>query len=344
MAGYQTGMSTAPVLATAARTADLGALRALVATDLERVNRVIIDQSQSPITLVSNVAAHIIAAGGKRLRPQLTLASAALCGYAGDRHIRLAACVEFIHTATLLHDDVVDESTLRRGEQTANAIWGNQSSVLVGDFLFSRSFQLMVADGSLEVLKILSDTSATISEGEVQQLMVSGDLGITQEVYEQVIGAKTAALFSAACEVGAVVANTPHYQQALRDYGYALGMAFQLADDALDYASSEGELGKTIGDDFREGKVTMPVKTAYERGDASERAFWEATLERGESLDATTLSEAKRLIAKHGAIPATLARAEEFMQVALQALAPFPPSAMKDALMQAAEFAVHRSS
>lgn len=324
-------------------TADLNALRLLVAADLERVNRVIIEQAQSEVKLVSDVAAHIIAAGGKRLRPCLTLASAQLCGYEGDRHVRLAACVEFIHTATLLHDDVVDESNLRRGNATANAVWGNQASVLVGDFLFSRSFQLMVADGSLEVLKILADASATISQGEVQQLMVSHDLGIQQATYEEVIASKTAALFAAACEIGAIVSDKKQYQQALRDYGYALGMAFQMADDALDYASNEAELGKTIGDDFREGKVTMPVMVAYQRGDAAEKKFWEDAMERGESLDAAMLAEAKRLIVARGAIAATMERAGEFTSAALRALEIFPESDAKQALVQAALFAVSRS-
>lgn len=323
--------------------ADINALRILVASDLARVNHVIVEQSQSQIALVSDVAAHIIAAGGKRLRPCLTLAAAQLCGYSGERHVRLAACVEFIHTATLLHDDVVDESTLRRGEQTANAVWGNQPSVLVGDFLFSRAFQLMVADGSLDVLKILADASATISEGEVQQLMVSHDLAITQEIYEQVIASKTAALFAAACEIGAIVAGNEAYQKPLREYGFALGMAFQMADDALDYASSEAELGKTIGDDFREGKVTMPVMVAYQRGDAAERAFWEEALEKGESLNADMLAKARQLIVARDAIAATMARAGEFASAALTALEVFPDSNAKNALAQAALFAVSRS-
>lgn len=336
-------MNPALATQTTAPAADLGALRALVASDLERVNRVILEQSKSEIALVSDVAAHIIASGGKRLRPCLTIAAAQLCGYEGDRHVKLAACVEFIHTATLLHDDVVDESHLRRGRETANAAFGNQPSVLVGDFLFSRAFQLMVADGSLAVLKILADASATISEGEVQQLMVSHDIAITQSTYEQVIAAKTAALFAAACEIGAVVSNKTHYQQALRMYGHALGMAFQMADDALDYASSEAELGKTIGDDFREGKVTLPVMIAYQRGDAIERAFWEEALANGETLDAAALAEAKRLIHARGAIDATMERAEQFSKQALDALSIFPASAAKDALAQAAEFAVRRS-
>lgn len=336
-------MSTAVTVPSAPSPRDLSALRALTQEDLARVNAVICAQAQSPIALVNDVAAHIIAAGGKRLRPCLTIAAAKLCGYAGERHIRLAACVEFIHTATLLHDDVVDESTLRRGEQTANAVWGNQSSVLVGDFLFSRAFQLMVADGSLDVLKTLADASAIISEGEVQQLMVSHDLAITQETYEQVIAAKTSALFAAACELGAIVTDQPHHRAPLRAYGHALGMAFQMADDALDYAANEAELGKSIGDDFREGKITLPVMLAYRAGDAGERDFWEQALAQGDSLSAQTLSEARRLMEKHGAIEATLARAEAFMREAITALAPFAPGPARQALEEAAEFAARRN-
>lgn len=336
-------MSTAQASSIESPRRDLGTLLALVGSDMERVNRLIIEQAQSPITLISDVASHIIAAGGKRLRPCLTIAAAQLCGYTGDRHIRLAACVEFIHTATLLHDDVVDESTLRRGEQTANAVWGNQPSVLVGDFLFSRAFQLMVADGSLDVLKILSDASAIISEGEVQQLMVSHDINITQETYESVIASKTSALFSAACELGAIITEQQALRAPLRAYGHALGMAFQLADDALDYSSNAQALGKTIGDDFREGKVTMPVILAYAQASADERAFWETTLQSDAELSTDTLNEAKRLLQKHNAITGTLTRAEHFKNEALQALAAFADSQAKRALADAAEFAVHRS-
>lgn len=335
-------MSTAASALTATPR-DLSALKQLVSHDLERVNRVILEQSQSDTRLISDIAAHIIAAGGKRLRPCLTIASAKLCGYEGERHIHLAACVEFIHTATLLHDDVVDESTLRRGEKTANAVFGNQSSVLVGDFLFSRAFQLMVADGSLDVLKILSDASAIISEGEVQQLMVSHDLSVTQEIYEQVIASKTAALFAAACEIGAVVSDQPTWRAPLRSYGHALGMAFQMADDALDYASNEVELGKTIGDDFREGKMTLPVMLAYQRGSDEERRFWEEALEEGAEFTQAMLAQAKQLMQKHRAIDDTIQRAEQFMQQALQALSRFADGAAKSALEDAAFFAVRRS-
>lgn len=322
-----------------ATTPSLDTLRALVKEDMARVNALIIEQSKSDIPLISDLATHLIAAGGKRLRPCLTIASAQLCGYEGERHVRLAASVEFIHTATLLHDDVVDDSHLRRGEETANAIWGNKSSVLVGDFLFSRAFQLMVADGSLDVLKVLSDASAIIAAGEVHQLTVSHDLAITQETYEQVIAAKTAALFAAACEIGAIVSGTPQWRDALRGYGHALGMAFQLADDALDYMADEAALGKAIGDDFRDGKVTLPVLLAYAKGDASERGFWEGALE---AFDDAKLLQAKALLKKHRTCEATIDCAESFVAQAIGLLAPFPPSPAKDALIEAAEFACQR--
>jgi len=326
---------------TTSRTAtDLAALRALVKDDMSRVNALIVEQSQSDIPLISELASHLIAAGGKRLRPCLTIAAAQLCGYQGDRHVRLAASVEFIHTATLLHDDVVDDSHLRRGEATANALWGNKSSVLVGDFLFSRAFQLMVADGSLEVLKVLSDASAIISTGEVHQLTVSHDLAITQETYERVIAAKTAALFAAACEIGPIVSGNLHWRCTLRGYGHALGMAFQLADDALDYMADEATLGKAIGDDFRDGKVTLPVLLAYAQGDAAERAFWEAALE---DFDDAKLVQAKALLKKHRSCEATIKRAEVFVAEAMALLQPFPDSPAKDAMIEAAEFACARA-
>ncbi len=332
----------APALAPSPR-ADMTGLRDLVAADLVAVNRVILDYAHSPIALINDLTAHIVAAGGKRLRPSLTIAAAKLCGYEGDRHVRLAACVEFIHTATLLHDDVVDASDLRRGTATANAVWGNKSSVLVGDFLFSRAFQLMVADGSLDVLKILSDASAVIAAGEVHQLMVSHDLAITQSVYEEVISAKTAALFAAACELGAVVSEQPQWRGALRDYGHHLGMAFQVVDDALDYQASEAEIGKAIGDDFRDGKVTLPVIFAYARANEAERGFWQQALESGEEIGADELRRAKELLVKHDAFRQTITVAQSFAKAACDALAPLPDNAVKQAMIDAAWFAVERS-
>ncbi|MFZ4541062.1 MAG: polyprenyl synthetase family protein [Rickettsiales bacterium] len=323
--------------------ADLNALRELVASDLNNVNRVIIDYSHSPIALINDMTEHIVAAGGKRLRPSLTIAAAKLCGYVGERHVRLAACVEFIHTATLLHDDVVDASDLRRGTATANAVWGNKSSVLVGDFLFSRAFQLMVTDGSLDVLKILSDASAIIAAGEVHQLMVSHDLAITQEVYEQVISAKTAALFAAACELGAVVGDKPEWRDALRSYGQNLGMAFQVVDDALDYQASQSDIGKAIGDDLRDGKVTLPVIFAYAKASDAERTFWQSTLEAGDAIEDDALRRAKELLMKHDAFGLTLKVAQTFANAACESLKQIPDSQTKQALIDAAHFSVERS-
>ena len=256
-------------LAAPSGSAKLEAIQALVEADMGRVNELIIARLDSPISLIPQLAGHLVAAGGKRVRPMLTLIAAQLCGYRGGRHVPLAAAVEFIHTATLLHDDVVDESDLRRGLATANAIWGNKPSVLVGDFLFSRAFQLMVEDGSLEVLAILANASAVIAEGEVAQLMTANDAETTEARYLEVITAKTATLFAAAAQIGGVVSEcSPAEVEALRRYGENLGIAFQLIDDVLDYSAREVVLGKSIGDDYRDGKITLPVVLAFERGDA----------------------------------------------------------------------------
>lgn len=316
-----------------------------VARDLEACNRTIVARMDSPVALIPQLAAHIVAAGGKRLRPLLTLASSRLCGYGldgGTRHVDLAACVEFIHTATLLHDDVVDESALRRGLASANAVFGNKASVLVGDFLFARAFQLMVADGSLKVLGILSHAAATIAEGEVLQLATQNDLTTDEDRYLDVIKGKTAALFAAACRVGAVIADRPaREEEALDTYGMTLGMAFQLVDDALDYAADQAKLGKTVGDDFREGKVTLPVLVAYHAGDADEKAFWRRTIETLEQTD-DDLDTALRLMERHDAIQTTIARAATFACDAKRALAVFPASPMRQALMDVADYTVRR--
>ncbi len=317
-------------------------LLALVSKDLEAVNRLIVERMHSPVVLIPQLAGHIVASGGKRMRPLLTLASAKLCDYGGERHQGLAACVEFIHTATLLHDDVVDESGLRRGKSTANAIWGNKASVLVGDFLFSRAFQLMVADGSLEVLRILSNASAIIAEGEVHQLLTANDTETTVEAYLEVIGAKTAALFAAACEVGAVVADRPAEEQsALETYGRCLGMAFQLVDDVLDYAASEADMGKAVGDDFRDGKLTLPVVLAIARGSEEERLFWRRCLEEMEQTD-SDLETAVSLMRKHDTLNAALAVAAEYRDQALAALEIFPESETRGAMLAVARFTVDR--
>jgi octaprenyl-diphosphate synthase len=321
----------------------LAALSALVRDDLEACNRLIVDRMQSPVALIPQLAAHIVAAGGKRLRPLLTLAAARMAGYRGMRHVALAACVEFIHTATLLHDDVVDESALRRGQATANELFGNKPSVLVGDFLFARAFQLMVQDGSLEVLRILSEAAATIAEGEVLQLVIQNDTASTEEQYLAVIEGKTAALFAAATEVGAVVAERPATEQAaLRAYGHNLGIAFQLVDDALDYSAEQGRLGKTVGDDFREGKITLPILLAFGRGDEAERAFWRRTVEAREQSDAD-LGEAIALMEKHRAFTDTVSRARDYGGKALGALAAFPESAEKRALADIVDFCISRA-
>ena len=317
-------------------------LTALVAEELQAVNRLILDRMNSPVGLIPQLAGHIIAAGGKRLRPILTLASARLCGYAGERHLSLAACVEFIHTATLLHDDVVDQSDLRRGLSTANAVWGNQPSVLVGDFLFSRAFQLMVADGSLKVLKILSDASAVIAEGEVQQLMTSNDVATTEADYLSVVGAKTAALFAAACRIGAVVAERPEAEEvALEAYGRNFGIAFQIVDDVLDFSAKQAELGKTVGDDFREGKVTLPIILAFERGDAAERDFWRRCIE---SQDQTVddLDRAMQIMRRHGALEEAVAFARTYAATARDALSIFPPSPVRQGLTDLIDFCITR--
>lgn len=321
----------------------LDALHGLVSNDLAAVNRLIIEKMQSPVALIPQLAGHIIAAGGKRLRPMVTLAAARLCGYGGERQCALAACVEFIHTATLLHDDVVDESLLRRGQDSANAVWGNQASVLVGDFLFSRAFELMVEDGSLEVLRILSHASAVIAEGEVLQLVTTGDTATSEDAYLEVIRCKTATLFAAAAEIGAVVAERPAAeQQALAEYGMNLGIAFQLIDDVLDYSALQAKLGKTVGDDFREGKMSLPVVLAFGRGDAEERGFWTRTLECMEQ-DEGDLNHAIALLHKHKALDETAARARHYAERAKRTLDTFPPLPVRDAMMEAADFAVDRA-
>ena len=343
--GGQTGIVTnlLELPASAVREDALDRLVDLVRDDLAATNRTIVAHMDSPVALIPQLAAHIVAAGGKRLRPLLTLAAARMCGYRGDRQVRLAACVEFIHTATLLHDDVVDESVLRRGQASANAVFGNQASVLVGDFLFARAFQLMVQDGSLAVLAILSRAAATIAEGEVLQLSTQNDLSTDEARYLDVIRGKTAALFAAACEVGAVVAERPAREQAaLREYGAHIGMAFQLVDDALDYAADQAVLGKTVGDDFREGKITLPVLTAYAAGDAAERAFWQRTIETNEQQDAD-LEQAMALIERHHAIEATLSRAVRFVADAKAALTVFPDEPYRRALQAVADYTIRRA-
>ena len=327
----------------AGRNPSLDPIMALVAGDMAQVNQVILDRMQSDIPLIPTLAGHLIAGGGKRMRPMLTLACARLLDYPGTRQHKLAAAVEFIHTATLLHDDVVDGSDLRRGKRTANIIWGNPATVLVGDFLFSRSFELMVEDGSLKVLKILSHASAVIAEGEVNQLTAQRQVGLGEDRYLNIISSKTAALFAAACRIAAVVAeHDSATEEALDAYGRNLGIAFQLVDDAIDYASDAETMGKCVGDDFREGKMTLPVILAYARGSAVDRAFWKDAVEGRRSADAD-LAHATQLLRATGAIDDTIERARHFGQRAIDALGPFARGSAKSALTEAVEFAISRA-
>ena len=325
-----------------AKKPSLDLLMKLVTQDLDKVNATILEHMQSPVHLIPQLAGHLIAAGGKRLRPMLTLGTAALCQYSGERHIKLAACVEFIHTATLLHDDVVDASELRRGKLTANAVWGNQPSVLVGDFLFSRAFQLMVSDGSLHVLKLLSNASAVIAEGEVHQLLTTNDTSTSESDYLEVIQSKTAELFSAAARIGAVVADRPKIEEeALAAYGTNLGVAFQLVDDALDYSARQAELGKTIGDDFSEGKITLPVILAFRRGNEEEKKFWKRCLEELEQHP-DDLDRAQSLIKQHSTLKDTMTRARHYAALARDSLDLFSDCEAKQALISVIDFCIER--
>ncbi len=320
----------------------LAPMMALTASGMNSVNSVILERMQSQIPLIPALAGHLIAGGGKRMRPMLTLASAKLCDYQGMRHHKLAASVEFIHTATLLHDDVVDGSDLRRGKATANMVFGNPATVLVGDFLFTRAFELMVEDGSLKVLKILSGASSVISEGEVDQLTAQRQIETSEDRYLSIIAAKTAALFAAACRISAVVAERSEAdERALDDYGRNLGIAFQLVDDAIDYDSSSAEMGKGKGDDFREGKMTLPVILAYARGSDDERRFWREAIS-GHRIADADLAHAVALIERHDCVGATRERARLFASRAIDAIAGFPAGEARAVMAEAAEFAVSR--
>jgi octaprenyl-diphosphate synthase len=321
----------------------LGPMLALVKADMEGVNRIILDKAVSDVELIPELAHHLIDSGGKRLRPMLTIAAAKLVGYQGQGHIRLASSVEFMHTATLLHDDVVDESNTRRGKPTARLLWSNQASVLVGDFLLGQAFRMMVDVGSLPALKILSNAAAVIAEGEVMQLSAAKNTATTEDEYLAIINAKTAALFSAAAEVGATIAQRPAEEQAaLRSYGKNLGIAFQLVDDALDYSGDSARLGKSVGDDFREGKITLPVILSFRRGNEQERAFWKRTLTDGQINDGD-LEHAASLMKRHKAIEATFERARHYGSIARDALEIFPDSDAKQALAGVVDFCVSRS-
>ncbi|QXT39742.1 polyprenyl synthetase family protein [Gymnodinialimonas ceratoperidinii] len=321
-------------------------LSAALSEDLAAVNALIRDRMASKhAPRIPEVTAHLVEAGGKRIRPMLTLACARLCGYGGTDHVKLAATVEFIHTATLLHDDVVDESEQRRGRPTANLLWDNQSSVLVGDYLFARAFQLMVEPGSLRVLDILSNAAATIAEGEVLQLTVASDIDTPEETYLQVIRGKTAALFEAACKVGGVIAERDDTViEALATYGDGLGVAFQMADDLLDWGGVDGEagaIGKNIGDDFRERKMTLPVIRAIAAGDGEERAFWARTIGKGDQRDGD-LEQALSLLQKHATLAQTRDEANAYVAKAKAALDVLPGDPLRDMLSDLADYVVAR--
>jgi octaprenyl-diphosphate synthase len=318
-------------------------LSALVRADMERVNAMILSRTGSDVTMIPEVANHLISSGGKRLRPMLTLATSLLTGYSGSGHVRLAAAVEFMHTATLLHDDVVDESELRRGKAAARMVWGNEASVLVGDFLLGQAFKMMVEVGNLRALEILSAAAAVIAEGEVMQLAAAKQLDTTEDAYLGVIRGKTAELFAAACEVGPVLAERPDAEAAAcRSFGMNLGIAFQLVDDALDYGGSKARLGKNVGDDFREGKITLPVILAFRRGSADERAFWQSAMEAG-ATDDSALERAIGLLVRHRAIDDTVERARHYGAIAKDALALFADGEGKRALLEVVDFCVSRA-
>lgn len=318
-------------------------LVALTREDMTRVNETILSRTGSEVTMIPEVAQHLISSGGKRLRPMLTLATAQLAGYGGAGHVKLAASVEFMHTATLLHDDVVDESDLRRGKPSARKVWGNEASVLVGDFLLGQAFKMMVEVGSLQCLDVLSTAAAVIAEGEVMQLAAAKNTATTEDEYLAVIRAKTAALFAAASEVGPILAGAPEdAQKACRSYGINLGVAFQLIDDALDYGGTSAKLGKNVGDDFREGKITLPLVLAFRRGTDEERSFWRESIEQGMSDDAR-LDRAIGLLTRHRALEDTVERARHYGDVAKDALALFPASPMRAALGEVVDFCISRA-
>jgi len=337
-------LSVAYSFATAATPteASLEGIVGLVRADMDRVNALILSRTGSEVTMIPEVAQHLISSGGKRLRPMLTLATGALSDYEGDGTVKLAASVEFMHTATLLHDDVVDDSEMRRGKLAARMLWGNEASVLVGDFLLGQAFRMMIEVGNMRALDILSTAAVVIAEGEVAQLAAAKNISTDEEAYLAVIRGKTAELFAAACEVGPVLAGrTPEEQAACRAYGMNLGIAFQLVDDALDYGGSQADLGKNVGDDFREGKITLPIVLAVRQGDEAERDFWRRCLERGE-IGEGDLEQAMGLLVRHSAIAQTVERARAYGAAAKQALDVFPASPAREALLDVVDFCVAR--
>jgi octaprenyl-diphosphate synthase len=321
----------------------LAPLLDLVDEDMNAINRIILDKAVSDVELIPELTHHLVNSGGKRLRPMLAIAASKLCGYRGQGHVRTAAAIEFMHTATLLHDDVVDESDTRRGRKTARLIWGNQATVLVGDFLLGQAFRMLVDVGSLPVLRILSNAAATIAEGEVMQLAAAKNTATTEDAYLAIIDSKTAALFAAAAEVGGAISNRPADEQAaLRSYGRNLGLAFQLVDDALDYSGDSARLGKSVGDDFREGKITLPVILSFRRGNDRDREFWNRTIVEGK-IDDGDLEHAIGLMKKHKSIDATLERARSYGAIARDALAIFPESTERSAMQDVIDFCIARA-
>ena len=316
-------------------------LKALTGGDMLRVNQVITDNLASEVVLINQLSQHIILSGGKRLRPMLVMLSARACGYAGDNDALLAAVVEFIHTATLLHDDVVDDSEMRRGQQTASAIWGNEAAVLVGDYLYSRAFQMMVRAQSMEIMDLLANTTNTIAQGEVLQLLNIREPNTSEANYNEVIYAKTACLFEAAGRIGAMLAQAPQPRlRALRDYGKHLGIAFQLVDDALDYSADSEQLGKNVGDDLAEGKPTLPLIYAMENGNQSQRELIRGAIEQG---SAERFDEINQAIVGTGALQYTLERARDHADSAKKAIASLEPGEYRQALLFIADYSVERS-
>ncbi len=315
----------------------------LVRSGMEDVNALILSRTGSDVTMIPEVATHLISSGGKRLRPMLTLATARLAGYEGEGDVKLAASVEFMHTATLLHDDVVDDSEMRRGKLAARMLWGNEASVLVGDFLLGQAFRMMVEVGNMRALDILSTAAVVIAEGEVAQLAAAKNTATTEDEYLAVIRGKTAELFAAACEVGPVIGQRAKAEQsACRSYGMNLGIAFQLVDDALDYGGSRAKLGKNVGDDFREGKITLPIVLAFRRGNDEERGFWRRCLEDGEIRDGD-LEHAMELLSRHRALADTVDRARHYGAIAKDALGLFADGPAKRALLEVVDFCVARA-
>jgi octaprenyl-diphosphate synthase len=342
---YLTGMNSQPKTAEKSAVmaeSPLEKLAQIMDADMLAVNEAILNRMQSPVALIPQLAGYLIAAGGKRIRPLLTLAATQIYNGEMNRAHGLAAAVEFIHSATLLHDDVVDESTARRGQKTANLVFGNQASVLVGDFLFSRAFQLMVDDGSLDILRILSKASAVIAEGEVLQLTTTGRLDTSMDDYIAVITAKTAELFAAACAVGPVIAGAgPEAEKAMYDFGLNMGIAFQIVDDALDYQADQETLGKTVGDDFREGKMTAPVILALPEASGEERDFWQKALQDNQQTPAC-LARAQSILQRHNTISKALELARAYSEKAVQSLHKAPNQPLRGLLEETIHYTINR--